>query len=113
MPAMVDGKTKCPCCGTYNWRADVDYCERCGITGQAISIGFSKMRRISKRFRYLNPKIVKKRRKHGRPMPGRSRLVMKRYPLRASEAAQVARRQADTLRRGQGTPQSADDRSGR
>ena len=113
MPAQVDGKTKCPCCGTYNWRADVDYCERCGITGQAISIGFSRMRRISKRFRYLNPNKLKKRRKHGRPMPAPSRLVMKRSRLRGSEAAQIARRQAETLRRGQDTPEMADARSGR
>ena len=113
MPAMPDDKTKCQCCGTYNWREDADCCDRCGITGHAIRIGFSRMRRISKRFRYLNPKKLKKRRKHGRSKPAPARLVLSRSPLRRSEAAQIAARQAATLRRGQSTPQTSDDRSGR
>lgn len=113
MPAMVQDKTKCTCCGTYNWNSATDSCERCGITGQAVRIGFSRMRRISKRFRYLNPKKLKKRRKHGRPRGAPSRLVLSRSPLRQSEAAQIAARQAATLRRGQSTPQTAQRRSGR
>ena len=102
----------CPVCNHNTWVEASDSCSNCEITGQAITIGFSRMRRWSKRFRYVNANKLKKRRKHGRPMPGKARLVMYRSPLRGSEAAQIARRHADTLRAGVSLPKPADRRSG-
>lgn len=104
--------SRCPVCNSDKWNNEADSCTTCGITGQAITIGFSRMRRWSKRFRYVNANKLKKRKKHGRPMPAPSRLVRYRSPLRGSEAAQLARRHADTLRAGVSLPKPADRRSG-
>lgn len=103
---------KCPVCNHDSWWDEADYCKNCKITGNAIRLGPSRMRRISKRFRYLNAKKLKKRRKHGRVAPAPSRLVMNRSRLRGSLAAQLARSQADTLRTGQPPPETSQGRSG-
>jgi hypothetical protein len=103
---------KCPVCNHDTWVNHSDFCEHCGITGQAIMLGPGRMRRISKRFRYLNAKKFKKRRKHGRAMPAPARLVWSRSRLRQSEAARIAARQAEMLRAAQGKGQGANRRSG-
>lgn len=100
----------CPICGGL-WNIEADCCNSCRIVGQSIRVGGSGMRRISKRFRYLNPKKLKKRRKHGRSNPAPARLVLHRSRLRGSEAALLAARQAETLRTADSLSKTAEGRS--